>query len=86
MFLGNEMNTYLWIFNRENGRIKNKTYNVEQISTKPNFFYLERGLVYNFSEDQIWVNTPPSHSIILYKIPTEHEIEKLKKAVFSIKE
>ena len=38
MVLGNEMNIYLWIFNRNTGRIRNKTYNVEKISTKPNWF------------------------------------------------
>ena len=80
------MNIYLWTFNRNTDRIRNKTYNVEKISTKPNFFHLERGVIYNFSENQIWVNTPPSCSVILYKIPTEREIEKLKKAVSSIKE
>ena len=80
------MNIYLWTFNRENGRIRNKTYNVEKISTNRIFFHLERGLIYNISGDQIWVNTPHFCSVILYKIPTEREIEKLKKAVSSIKE
>lgn len=80
------MNVYLWTFNRNTGRIRNKTYNVEKISTKPNLFHLERGWVCNFSEDHVWEHTPPHHSVILYKIPTESEIEKLKKAVFPIKE
>lgn len=80
------MNIYLWTFNRNTCRIRNKTYNVEKISTNRIFFHLESGLIYNISGDQIWVNTPHSHSVILYKIPTEREIEKLKKAVSSIKE
>ena len=80
------MNIYLLVFNRKSGRIKNKIYNIEQISTKPNLFHLERKFIYDISRDCVWTSDRYSHSVILYKIPTEREIEKLKKAVSSIKE
>lgn len=72
------MNIYLWTFNRKNGRIKNKTYNVEQISTKPNLLHLERELICDISRGCVWINNRYPLSVILYKIPTKREEEQLK--------